>query len=557
MEKKIIYSLFFIVVIWGAFLRFYYIDEESLWIDEGFTIMQSKAIGEHGYPMLPSGKTDFKDILLPYLLALPGIIFGDNVPLFRSISAIFGVFSIVLAFFIGKKIANQKMGLLFSFFISFSYWHVAWSRQIRSYSLVVFLILIALYFLIGYHKKKKKRNIFSVFSYFDYQRNKLAEKYLYWALLGILLASLSKIFAFLLLPPVVIFIFLKEDRKIARITLLFLFIISLSGWFWASKVFNFTLNNYAGFYFFGYFWKSYQLIFLLFLTGIPIAMKYDFENKKLHWFNFVSFVSIFIFYSFFVYVNQSRYLFPLSVFFYLYATYTIYYFSYYFVDRKMVYWLTIILVVTIDIFTAQSFQFRPRTDYPLEYFTPQPEFRKAYNFLESNMNNDAVIISAYPFMDQICLGKSNYALAISYTGSSRDLSVTEDRKEYYSGTPEILSTGEMINLQKKQDLYFLFDRMALSRVNSELVGFIQEYGKSVFSSSEKNVSKSVFVYEIKKESLNWLDESEKSSSGEIIDVTEGEPLNIDQLKTEDGSSATGESVKETASDEQPEIEISD
>lgn len=135
--QRIYLFLLLIILSTAGFLRLYKLGESSYWIDEGFTLMQTKAILKHGYPLLNSGAVDFKDFLLPYLLS-PIAHYTDSPFFFRLIPAIFGILSIYVIYLLGKNLFNQKIGLISSFFLAFSYWHIAWSRQIRGYAPLVF-----------------------------------------------------------------------------------------------------------------------------------------------------------------------------------------------------------------------------------------------------------------------------------------------------------------------------------------------------------------------------------------------------------------------------------
>lgn len=175
------YILLGIILCSGFFFRIYKVGEASFWIDEGFTIMQAKAILSHGYPLLNSGIVEFKDLLLPYLLAGIMKIFGDAPFVLRFIPVLFGTLSIYLGFTLGKKLFNDKVGLIFSFFLAFSYWNIAWSRQVRGYSLLLFFALLFIINLVAHRETNKN-------------------KYLFIALFAVIMASISKSFGLLLFP---------------------------------------------------------------------------------------------------------------------------------------------------------------------------------------------------------------------------------------------------------------------------------------------------------------------------------------------------------------------
>ena len=207
LKYKYAIVLFFILIM-GSFLRLYKINQQSLWIDEGFTIMQEKAIYEHGYPLLLSGNIEFKDALLPYMLSFLRFFSGENFLLFRIISAIFGVASIFIIYFLGKEYFNKNVGILSAFFLSFSYWHIAWSRQIRSYSLFVFLFLLSLLFYAYYEKSNEK-------------------KWLYFLTISLIFSLLAK-FSFGIILIISFLIFLVFRKKVVSCKIIALLIIPVT-----------------------------------------------------------------------------------------------------------------------------------------------------------------------------------------------------------------------------------------------------------------------------------------------------------------------------------------
>jgi len=55
-HKILIFSFFSIIIIYGLFLRVYKIDQQSYWIDEGYTLNAVLSTLEKGYPILDSDK---------------------------------------------------------------------------------------------------------------------------------------------------------------------------------------------------------------------------------------------------------------------------------------------------------------------------------------------------------------------------------------------------------------------------------------------------------------------------------------------------------------------
>ena len=454
-----------LIITWGAFLRLYYLGADSLWIDEGFTITQVDAIYKNFLPLLDSGQYANRDLLFPYLLAIIKYIGGASIETYRLVSVIFGILCIPLAYKIGKEIFQKNVGLIFAFFISFSYWQIAWSRQIRAYALLEFLVLLTLYFLMKYHKTKKR-------------------KFLFFLLLSIGLAIATKISAVFLLPSLLVYFLAQKNYKASAVFAFVFIILGFLGYFYFQHSFSLLPSNYITYYLIGYFWLSLGLFFPLAIIGAYWAIYQNKYWRSLHLFILSFFFLNVSFFSFFYYVNQKRYLFILLPIIFLYAANLLYHLA---GERKKQI-LTVIfslsLLALVDVFSVKSLLTIPQKQFILEDYTPQPDFQSAYQFLQKSLKPGDFLISPYPYMDKIYLGQSSYALAISYTGKENDGSITENKREYYSGAPEISSIGRIDSLRENGDVYILLDTMAQSRANQKIV----EYARTYFSSQSVSFS---------------------------------------------------------------------
>lgn len=477
-KKNIIVVILCLITAAGFFLRFYKVGESSYWIDEGFTIMQTRAISSHGYPLLNSGQVESKDILLPYVLSAVGKIFGESAFSFRLVSVFFGTAAIILSFVLGRQLFNDKIGLLFSFFMAFSYWHIAWSRQIRGYSALVFFTLLVFINLVLCSETKKI-------------------KYVLLSLIFALLAFLSKSFGIFLLLPIVLY-FISEKKYIAG--LLGLLFLGIAGFFFSHlliNALNVSLVNYSGIYFIGYLWKYFGLVFSMFLVGIFLAIKNN-KNRKIHLI-ILSFITLsFLAFSFCVYIEQKRYLFFLTLFLFLYTAYFIFHIK----ESSRTIFAIIFLagVILVDSFTFKTFLFYPQKHFVLEEYTPQPDFNSAYDYIKKEISSNDFMISAYPYMDLIYLNKSDYALSISYTGRPEDTTIYKS-KEYYSGTRELRGdrktsiAGKFERLQEKGNVYVILDFMSDSRIRPRTREYILKNGQVIFQTNDPEKQK-VYVYRL-------------------------------------------------------------
>jgi len=229
---------------------------------------------------------------------------GSGELILRSLSTVFGVFSILLIYKLGKMLFDTKAGLASAFILSLSPIHIWYSQEARGYSLSIFLAMMIVYFFIS----AIKNNHISSWIGFS---------------LSSLLALLTNYFSFFIifLVGITIFVF-KSYRHLIKpywVSLLLIFSTFLlflpiplkqidMGWrfFWIPQPrlnslvitfgnFNIGYNATAGVYIFSFFifsllfilgilgwWKEKrrELIFLALLTFIPIIVTFLISQKK-------------------------------------------------------------------------------------------------------------------------------------------------------------------------------------------------------------------------------------------------------------------------------------
>lgn len=135
-----------LIVIYGAFLRFYHLGSQSVWNDESFSITVAQAIFNNILPEVPSGEIIVRGLLSHALMALSMVFVDDPVLACRIPSAIFGVLMILLVFFFARRVSGSNiLGLIAAALIAFLEVEVAWSRQARMYAEFQFFFVLALY----------------------------------------------------------------------------------------------------------------------------------------------------------------------------------------------------------------------------------------------------------------------------------------------------------------------------------------------------------------------------------------------------------------------------
>ncbi len=127
-------------------LRLYNLNAQSLWYDEGFSVYLA-----HMSPAEIISQTA-ADIQPPlYYLMLHGWIklSGDDEPVVRGLSALFGVLTVPLIYGVAGQLFGRRLaGLLAALLLAVSPLHIWYGQETRMYTLLIFLCLLSTYFLL-------------------------------------------------------------------------------------------------------------------------------------------------------------------------------------------------------------------------------------------------------------------------------------------------------------------------------------------------------------------------------------------------------------------------
>jgi uncharacterized membrane protein len=141
--------LLLLILAVGLFLRIYGLGDESLWLDEAVTVRfsnldASRIIG------LPDNNPPLYYLFLHFWIYL----FGDSEYSIRLPSAVFGFFSLLIAFRMAADIFDEEVGLLSSTLLAVSPFQIYYSQEARTYSLSVLLTLLSMCFFARLQKRK-------------------------------------------------------------------------------------------------------------------------------------------------------------------------------------------------------------------------------------------------------------------------------------------------------------------------------------------------------------------------------------------------------------------
>ena len=165
MSKKY-FIFFFIIIIIASFFRLWKITTipGGLFPDEaanGLDIVEYILKGHHS-PFFERGLG--REALFFYLQTISVLIFGIGVWQMHLVSAIIGILTVVVTWFLAKNLFNTRVAFLTSFFLATSTWHTTLSRTgFRAIMVPLMTTLFFLFVTLAFKEvSRKKRIIFTV-----------------------------------------------------------------------------------------------------------------------------------------------------------------------------------------------------------------------------------------------------------------------------------------------------------------------------------------------------------------------------------------------------------
>ncbi len=130
------------IVVLGGALRFYQIGSKGLWLDEAFSVWLGwQPIGEMlAWLLRIDQHPPLYYALLHFWMAL-----GDDAATVRALSALLGTLTIPVIFLLGRRLADEKVGLLAALILAASPFHVRFAQETRMYTLLTLNAALALY----------------------------------------------------------------------------------------------------------------------------------------------------------------------------------------------------------------------------------------------------------------------------------------------------------------------------------------------------------------------------------------------------------------------------
>ena len=507
---KVSYLALVAILLIGFFLRLENINSEGLHWDEAQMFEKTDGVLDRGYPSLEFSDGTPRYIatseLVVYIQSLSVSLLGQNIFSLRIPSLIFGILTIGLLFFFGKLIGGYRVGLLSSAVYSVLPPAIGMSVFARYPSQLTFFSLLSAYLFLRYFYGKQLKfwiltGVSILFSYFSWQASVFISLPIVFSRLLLLgrpkLIRDAAYFILILGIPVSAHIVLKKLSKqsIEHYSLLG---PSLS---LTTFRFNFLDSTYDPFFYINNFLfvEGYHFLTFLFLIGIPLLF---YKNKKRLDLLFLYFVvgSVFFIMTAVLANNTYRYAYYLLPFLILISSSVfIYLTDNLYRSEESSYFRMLNFVITFIFFVlftsgAANFQNFPlfreglKTNIELRNF---PDFKKASDFLNSNVKEEDVVITMVPHLQNYYFDKLDFffesRLQVAVFKNYGDGSTKAFHKVV--PIPAILSLGELKNVvySTKGNVWLVASPERYKLFDEDTIKFLEGNRKLVFESYEANI----------------------------------------------------------------------
>lgn len=133
------------LLLFALWLRWRYVYEISLYVDEFTTLWAAVQVQTHGAPLLPSGVLYTRGLLASYVEAAFLTLFGFSYTVGRLPSVIFGLATIVSVFVVGRREWRAGVGWLAAVGLTLLPEAIIWSGRARFYAQLQFFVLLTVW----------------------------------------------------------------------------------------------------------------------------------------------------------------------------------------------------------------------------------------------------------------------------------------------------------------------------------------------------------------------------------------------------------------------------
>jgi len=155
MSRRAVILILSGIIVIALGLRLYGLDKQSLWYDEIIEETAFQRLFLHFNPNMPPENTP---PLNSFFIYLAKQIFSGSDFALRTMPFIFGLISVPLLFLLARQLFNEKVGLIASFLLAISPFHIWYSQDARMYALQWMLALVSLIYFVKAMEKPSRGN---------------------------------------------------------------------------------------------------------------------------------------------------------------------------------------------------------------------------------------------------------------------------------------------------------------------------------------------------------------------------------------------------------------
>ena len=442
-SKKTEIVILSIILLFALIIRVYSLGVPPFWVDESISALTAKSIIDNNFNLFNPDVFGVRALFFHYLQAF-FLLFGQTEFLARFISVLFGLLTIVLAWFIGREYSKYG-GILAALFTAIFYLEVFYSRQSRMYQLFQLLFFLSIYLLY-----KSKEN----------------PKYLYFALISLVLAVNTQIQGLILtlffIGHILMF---NKKQKFWAIIPAFILIYNIVRIFGLPSDNVSQAVNYASQYF--SFASSIVYLLILAVPGIVWAFM---KQKRLTVLLVVpSIITLIGIFSLQTFAFRYSYF-----FFFIIVLYPSLFLSFSYEKFGSILLIAILAMIIIPsnlIYPATYVNVLKPIDYNFDDFSaPEINYKSIPQDLVDEIRNsdDKFIVYFSPHAEWY-IKKPDYVVPFSLDGRGNDsISVEIDGKvvDVYSKSPILEDVPE-------ESYYFIVDLFSLSKLKPDQIEFME------------------------------------------------------------------------------------
>ena len=135
-------KILIVLTVLGLILRLYHISEISLWLDEALTNYYAHLSFLDIVKIMVTENNPPLFYWIEHIL----VIFGNSEFILRFVPAIIGTMTIPVFYFLGREFYNRDVGIIAATLLTVSTFHIYYSQEARSFTLLLCIFSVALYF---------------------------------------------------------------------------------------------------------------------------------------------------------------------------------------------------------------------------------------------------------------------------------------------------------------------------------------------------------------------------------------------------------------------------